>query len=373
MKKDINLALISPSENAYSETFIQNHKRYIDAKVSYYYDGFVPKHLEGKGLLKPSFYNKLKYHIKETIGISSPPNFLRERALAKSFKENKIDIVYAEYGTTGVFVLPICKELNLPLIVNFHGFDASLTEIIKSYGEQYKEMFSYASCVIAVSKTMYDKLIDMGCPEHKIELVIYGVRDEFFLSKPDYSENSFLALGRFVDKKAPYYTILAFKQVVEKYKDARLYYFGDGDLWATCSNLVRYWNLENNVHLMGAKDQSEIIPYFSKVKAFVQHSITASNGDMEGSPVAIIEASAAALSVISTKHAGIPDIVVDGKTGLLVDEHDVDGMAQNMIRILEDNNMAKELGCAGRNYAKENFSMEIHINKLNKVISANYK
>jgi glycosyltransferase involved in cell wall biosynthesis len=85
--------------------------------------------------------------------------------------------------------------------------------------------------------------------------------------------------------------------------------------------------------------------------------------------VAILEASAAGLPVISTIHAGIPDVINNGTTGLLSEEHDVDTMANNMIRLLNNPDLAKQLGAAGKEHIKKYFSLERHINELQKVIN----
>ena len=75
--------------------------------------------------------------------------------------------------------------------------------------------------------------------------------------------------------------------------------------------------------------------------AFVQHSIIAANGDAEGTPVSILEAGAAGVPVISTKHAGIPDLVLDNITGFLVEEHDVEEMILKMIQLLKEPSSAR--------------------------------
>ena len=86
---------------------------------------------------------------------------------------------------------------------------------------------------------------------------------------------------------------------------------------------------------------------------FVQHSVTASNGDTEGFPVVIAEAMVSALPVVSTRHSGIPEGVVEGETGLLVAEGDVDGMGAALARLLADPSLAAKMGAAGRARALE--------------------
>jgi glycosyltransferase involved in cell wall biosynthesis len=282
--------------------------------------------------------------------------------LIKSFYKNKIDIVFAEYGTTGADMVPICKECRLPLVSIFHGYDATTKWIIEKYKEKYQILFDYASTIIAVSDKMKDRLIEMGCSPSKIIKSTYGPNNLFLDLQPNYSEQkSFVAIGRFVNKKAPYYTILAIRKVVEKYPDFKLYFAGDGELHETIHNLIRYFKLENNIELLGIITPKEFASLLTKVSGFLQHSITALNGDMEGTPVSVLEASGAGIPVIATMHAGIPEVIIDGKTGFLVPEHDVDGMAIQIIKLIENPELVKIMGLLGKNNVSINFPIEKHL------------
>jgi len=362
MKK--NIALISSSQNAYSETFIQAHKNYFDANVFFYYKNITQ--LENEGYLSLSRNERMIRRLKLRMRI--PQSSEWEMAIIKSFREHKIDKVYAEYGVVGVQIMPVCKKLNIPLIVNFHGFDASVKSILREYETQYKELFDYAEHIVAVSKTIEEILISLGASPEKITYTPCAPNDNFFDFKPTFSKNAFIAVGRFVDKKAPYYTILAFRKVLEKYPDAKLYLCGDGLLYNTCVNMVNYFQLSNNIIFLGSVSAKELKHLYEKSIAFVQHSVTALSGDMEGTPVSVLEASAAGLPVISTNHAGIPDVILHEKTGLLVNEHDVDKMAEDMIYLLANKDYAKSLGQAGREFVRSNFSMKRHIGILNKLL-----
>ncbi len=358
------LAILSPAQNAYSETFIQAHKELIDAAIYYYYGNSIPFYLEGKGNLNPTY----KKAINKLIGYQKNDfEWDIKQALKKSLKENKIEAVLAEYGTTAARVLPICQELNLPLIVHFHGYDATVYDVLKQHNN-YKELFAYAKYVIAVSKAMFDQLINIGCPKEKLILNTYGPNDAFLKLTPTLKEDQLIAIGRFTDKKAPYYTILAFKNVISQIPNAKLIMAGDGYLLNTCKNLVKLYQLEKNVAFVGVVTPDEYRNYLTNSRAFVQHSITAENGDMEGTPLAVLEAAAAGIPVISTNHAGIPDVVLNNETGLLVDEHDVVGMSDNMLKILQDKSLALQMGKKGKERIKNQFSMQKHIDTLNKLI-----
>jgi len=357
------LAVISPGQNVYTETFIQAHKNIPGMDVYFYYGDHLPMMLEGRGELERHLWKSaLTHYLGRMLGSGFTDR--REDALLRSFKKEGINCVLAEYGPTGAKVLKVCKKAGLPLVVVFLGYDAAMHAILKTYQQPYLDMFEYASKVIVVSRAMQRKVHELGCPTEKITYSPSGPHERFFKNEPGFSQKLFISTGRFVDKKAHYYTILAFNEVLKKHPDARLVIAGDGTLFNACLNLVRFLGIEQAVSLPGAITLDQFADHLSAACAYVQHSITALDGDMEGTPVAIMEASAAGLPVVSTRHAGIPDVVVDGETGWLVDEHDVKGMAGKMLRLLEDLDLAKQMGARGRNFIRETCSREQHLDLL---------
>ncbi len=356
--------MVAPSLNAYSETFIQAQKNGLNAEVFYYYGGDLPLSLEGFGKLK----NRLiswSVRIKRNLGFKTLS--IDETAFVLSLKRNKIQVVLAQYGTTANRIVAICKKLNIPLIAHFHGYDASIDAVIKNC-DNYAAVFTYCNHIIAVSLSMQNRLLEMGCPAEKIIYNPCGPDNSFLALKPQFSEPLFIGIGRFVNKKAPYYNILAFKQLAERFPDARLVIGGQGELYETCKNLVRYYKLGNQILLPGILSQEEFLGYLEKGLAFVQHSVMALSGDQEGTPVAVMEASAAGLPVIATNHAGIPDVILDGETGFLVEEHDVDTMADKMKVLLEDYDLACQLGRKGKERIKSFFTLERHLQTLDELI-----
>ncbi len=337
--------------------------------VRYYYGGFLPNALEGKGELKntdSSILRRLWVKIIMKFNLIERNN--QVELLKSSLKEERVQYVLAEYGLTGVKMIPICKSLNIPLIVHFHGYDASIHDLLQANKKGYEALFKDAAAVVAVSRAMEQKLLSLGCDAAKLHYNTYGPNDAFFELKPHFSRKLLVSVGRFVDKKAPYYTILAFKEVLRKHPDAQLVIGGEGPLLNTCQNLIGYLNIKEHVMLPGVIEPEKFRSYLQDAVAFVQHSVTASNGDMEGTPVAVLEASAAGIPVISTYHAGIPDVIEHEKTGLLIQEHDVDAMAACMIKLLDDVAYAQKLGAAGRENIKQHFSMEKHLKKLSEII-----
>ncbi len=101
-----------------------------------------------------------------------------------------------------------------------------------------------------------------------------------------------------------------------------------------------------------------------RARGFIQHSVAGGDGDMEGTPVAILEAAASGLPVIATRHAGIPEAVLDGQSGWLVDEHDADAFAERMLAICQNPELAVRAGSVGRDHMRTHYRLEDRIGQL---------
>lgn len=357
------LAILSPNVNAYSETFVQAHKQ-LPFDIKFYYNGWIPTQLEGAADLNNfNILERIKKRFKTTFTVS-------QHALRKSLKREKVDCVLAEYFLSAAKNLKVIQSLNLPLIVHFHGYDATYRPDLEQYKREYQLVFAYAKAVIAVSYKMKKDLLAIGCPSEKLFVAHYGPDPHFLELNPKYKSKQFIAVGRFADKKAPYHTIGAFKKVVTQYPKALLVMVGDGPLMFTCKNLVKVWGLEDNIKFTGVLKPVEIRKLMEESLAFVQHSVITDTYDSEGTPVVILEAQAARLPVISTFHAGIPDVVINNVTGLMVEEHDVKGMADHMLSLLSKDGLAAQMGTAGRNRILEHFTREKNLNQLRLIIES---
>ncbi|MAW96654.1 MULTISPECIES: glycosyltransferase [unclassified Leeuwenhoekiella] len=360
----LNIALFSPNKNPYSETFIQAQKKGLSGKVFYYYGSGDFFMLEGeeRNIVR---LNKLQKFRRRFF--KAQTTFLRAENIAASLRKKKIDVILIQYGNHAFSLLPALKAAKLPFIVHFHGYDASVNDIIINSGG-YKEVFERCKYCVAVSEVMYNQLLKLGCPDFKLILNTYGPDPSFLKIEPKFFGKQIIGIGRFVNKKAPHLSILAFAKVVEKHPDAQLLLAGSGVLYNCCIDLAQALNIEDKIRFLGVISPTEYRMELSRSVCFIQHSKTAQNGDMEGTPLAVLEASAAGVPIISTNHAGIPDVVEHGKTGLLCAEGDVDAMAENIIYLLDNPQIVKDMGQAGKIIVKKYFTMERYISSLNEII-----
>jgi len=368
MKNGYTLCIIKPNKSSFSETFVQAHiDRLAGNKLVLYGGAFPVYDNEGNPLIK-SKWGLLSYLVQKKI-FKRKSIAVRTNALKKYLLDKKVDAVFAEYGMVGAMVTEACKLANVPLVIHFHGADVYNKKTVAQYADLYQKAFSYANAFIAVSADMVEKLKELGAPADKIYNASCGVdTDAFPLLDISNSPRNFLAIGRFVEKKSPLSLINAFKLVLVQFPDAGFVMVGDGPLFSDAKNLIKTLNLETNITLTGVLDQQQIKKFMKNTRCFVQHSVTAADGDMEGTPVSILEASSSGLPVVATRHAGIKQAVVDGVTGFLVAEYDIEGMAARMSRLAESPQLAVALGKAGRQYMIENYNMNARIALLDNII-----
>ena len=357
------VCVVLPIPGQLSETFLRAHTERLPAEITVVHGQSA--HVGDSAVLSNSLICRA---IRKVVRIANHRSWDSEIFLSffVAFRRHRPDVVLAEYGPVGVRVMEACKLAKVPLVVHFHGYDASHHDTLRQYRDQYREMFREAQAVVAVSRAMERTLLSLGAPRHKLYYNPYGIDcNAFSGAAPEQSAPVFLTVGRFTDKKAPQITLLAFQQVIRELPNARLRMIGDGPLLGACMDLARALDVAGATTFLGVQPPNVVREEMRCARCFVQHSITAAaTGDSEGTPVAILEAGATGLPVVSTRHAGICDVVVEEETGLLVDEYDVEGMARNMLRIGRDPQLAAQMGVAARNRIKEHFSLDQSIAQL---------
>jgi glycosyltransferase involved in cell wall biosynthesis len=359
------VAVVCAVAPAPSHTYITDHLNYFKC----------PAPIHG---WEPMVGERPVFRLLERLVFKGRRRLLRERGhvqttagYIRAFRQLRAEVVLAEYGDTGVGVMEACRRASLPLVVHFHGRDASRTSVLEQHRATYPRLFDQARGVIAVSRDMTRTLTNLGCPASKLHLIPCGVDpDRFRGASPDTAPPVFIAVGRLIEKKGPLATIAAFREVLSQVPSARLRIIGDGMLRQACETLIRQLRMDHAVSLLGIQPTDVVASEMRGARAFVQHSIRTASGDTEGSPVSVMEASASGLPVVATRHAGIPDLVIDGETGLLVEEGDVRSMARAMIALASQPDLAARLGAAGRRHIAANYSSTHQLAKLDSVLTA---
>lgn len=272
------------------------------------------------------------------------------------------DIVHCQFGTFGLRYLPL-HEIGLAqgkLIVQFRGYDIS--QFIKENGENiYSGLFKKADYFLTNCHFFRDRLIRLGAPPSKTEVVYSGIDCAIFVyrkrEKPESGPIKIGFTGRLVDKKGLDGLIRSFSKAVLADRNLELVLIGDGPLRPMLEELCRSLGVSGRVRFAGAMSQEELIRTLDTCHFFAAPSITAPNGDQDAPVNVLKEAMAMGLPVISTWHGGIPELVENGVSGFLVGENDETALAEKIAYLADHPHVWREMGAAGRKKVEESFDM----------------
>lgn len=298
--------------------------------------------------------NVAKYRLLETTRfLSLPPDALRaepQRWAERFLRDNALDplddvaAVQIHFGPNFNKLAPLFAAYpNLFVVVSFHGYDGSATFRVKG-ADFYDGLFARADRITTPSEFMKQNLVRHGCAPDKITVHHYGKDTAAFAPPPARQDQDgqgqgdrvrLLSVARFVEKKGLEYSLAAFAKA-QAGLDAQYRIVGYGPLEPELTALVRELDVEDKVVFLGQLTNEAVRQEMAQADIFVLTSVTAANGDEEGVPVSLIEAQALGLPVVSSRHAGIPELVAHGETGFLAGERDVTEIAGHMRALMRN-------------------------------------
>jgi colanic acid/amylovoran biosynthesis glycosyltransferase len=287
-------------------------------------------------------------------------------SVIRLLKAQPYDIIHCQFGTFAQegMALRDIGAIQGKLITSFRGYDIS--QIVQQYGEDiYDLLFAKGDFFLANCEYFKNRAIKLGCDEKKIIVHGSGIDSSRFPLKvrnpyPD-GKIRITTTGRLIEKKGIEYSIRAVAKVSKIHQNIQYNIIGDGYLKENLQQLIRELNIADKVHLLGWKNQPEIIEILENSDIFMAPSVTAKNGDQDAPVNTLKEAMLMTLPVIATRHGGIPELVQDGVSGLLVPERDADAIAEKLSYLIEHPEIWTYMGQAGRIYVESNYD----INKLN--------
>ena len=281
-------------------------------------------------------------------------------------KGGPFDIVHCHFGPCGQFGI-FLKDLGVPtgkVSTVFHGYDIS--KYLKTFGNSvYDNLFQKGDIFLPISEYWKEKLVELGCPKEKIAVHRMGIDTTKFvpIERKLHAKRKvqLVSIARLVEKKGVQYGIRAVSRVIETFPNIEYLIIGDGPLRGSLELLIQELHVGEHIHLLGWKEQEAIIDIMRNTDILLVPSVTSRNGNQEGIPVVLMEALAQGIPVVSTYHSGIPELVQEGKSGLLVPEHDVDGLVEKLEYLLTQPERWPEMGKEGRRHVENHYE----INKLN--------
>ena len=344
-----------------SETFIEAQTRHLSC--------FVPRYI-GLGRVVPSLpvpsdsilltsgqsaCAQLGQKLYRRVGLA--PHFHRQAA------KSKASLLHAHFASGGRSALPIVRYLRIPLIVTLHGADVT-TRI--DFQQRYTDLWEEASVFICVSEFIRRKAADAGFPKEKLRVHYIGIdRDDFRPQGKSKKRDIVLFVGRLVEKKGCEFLLHAMALVKRTHASAQTIVIGDGPLRPSLEQLAT--QLAIPCQFLGEQPGPVVREWISAASLFCAPSVTASSGDSEGLGMVFAEAQAMGTPVVSSCHGGIPEIVLDGRTGLLAPEGDSITLALHIARLFEDEHFWKQCVENGIAWVRERFDLKVQTRQLEQI------
>jgi glycosyltransferase involved in cell wall biosynthesis len=367
------IAIATFAFNTGSETFVRRHLQYLNGGntvgLAQRPDGAASF---GKPLLgwhRPGKFRRLLRRLDRRPLLPGLPADPFGKALQDFAAANGVGFLLAEFGTVGVDLFEAAAESGIPMFCYFRGFDASKKLSDGRYRRNLGRMFDKIDGIVAVSQFLLEQLAAVGLRHANAMVIPSGVDCEMF-APGDKDPDLVLNVGRLVEKKAPLTTIRAFAEVARAHPSLRLEMIGSGDLFDSTVAEARALGVADRVQFHGARDQAFVAERMRHAAIYMQHSVTGQDGSTEGAPTSIQEAMAAGAVVVSTRHAGIPDLIAEGRTGLLVAEHDEAGYAAALGRLVAQPELRASMAREARAFAIENLDYRVLYGRLERAIGA---
>jgi len=292
-------------------------------------------------------------------------------------KKQSLDLLHAHFAIDGLYALSLAQKKEIPLVTTLHGFDVTVSnrDLLASRSPSWinyllwqKRFKKGGDKFICVSNFIAEQALRNGFAEDKIVQHYIGIDiDKYQQSDSPCTDGVILHVARLVEKKGTAVLLDAIKLVKSRYDAVPVVIIGDGPLLPQLKAQVISLRLENNVIFTGALAHTDVMAWMRKARMLVLPSLTAKTGDAEGLGMVLLEAAVTGIPVIGTNHGGIPEAIIDEKTGFLVAERDERQLAERILFLLDNETIRSTMGRNARKFVSENFNLAIQTKKLENI------
>lgn len=252
------------------------------------------------------------------------------------------------------------KALGIPVVAHVHAPDLEgFAAARRVHGEALTRVFHLVDRVVVLSEAMARTVRELTGPRTRVEVIYNPVRLTDFAGtpRPASAPPTCLFMGKVGDRKGTFDLAAAIPAVLDRVPGARFVFGGNGAVD----------QLQGQLDALGVSHACEVLGWVSgdaKREAFARATVYCLPSYHEGLPMSILEAMAGALPVVSTPIAGIPESVVDARTGYLVAPGDVDALADRLATLLGDGALSARMGAAGLALARERFAVDVVVSEV---------
>lgn len=275
-------------------------------------------------------------------------------------KEERPDIVHSHLFFATRFVAPLSKLIGIPLVIETAHLREAWRRGIKKMYAIDRFFYRFVDKIVTVSEAVKKYLSeDKKISESKIEVIYNGVDLDKFKSVPKQSNNGQFAIGvigRLEPQKGHKYFLEAVSLLDDRFNDVNFLIVGEGSLKEELYKYCKDLGIEQRVRFLGYRE--DIVSVIAEMDLVILPSL------YEGFPLVILEAQAMGKSVVATNVDGIPEAVINNKTGLIVPPKDSQALKSAIEIFLNNRELGIKMGCAGRKNIEENFDMKKQIEQI---------
>jgi colanic acid/amylovoran biosynthesis glycosyltransferase len=266
-------------------------------------------------------------------------------------------VIHAHFGPAGWEVLTCARDLGIPLLTSFYGYDASSLPRQPGWAERLAQLFAAGSGFLVEGPAMVRRLERLGCPPTRIHLLPITIDVDGYPFRARRLEASealrLLFVGRFAPKKGLPVLLRALARAREELGPFALRVIGGGDGEAEARRLTAELAIDDRVHFLGFRPRSDVVAEMREAHVLAVPSVTAPDGDTEGgAPTILLEAQASGLPVLGTDHADIPFVVAPPYRAYLAPEGSAEALADRLLALRADAGRWPEFAEAGRAHVR---------------------
>lgn len=271
-------------------------------------------------------------------------------------------LLHAHFASGGLSAIALARALDLPLLVTLHGADIT----VRRDDAHIRRLANHVDQFICVSHFIRDRALAAGLPASKLLVHYIGVDLEQFRNLTSASpEGGVLFVGRLVQKKGCETLIRAMQIVQQSAPQRELTIIGDGPLRPALESLSR--ELGVRCSFAGSQPSLVVREHLSRARVFCAPSEQAADGDSEGLGIVFAEAQAMGVPVVSTLHGGIPEVVANGSTGILVPERQPRALAEALLLLLSNDDLWNNLRRNAPIHIQRSFDLVAQTAKLEQI------
>lgn len=289
--------------------------------------------------------------------------------LVPFLSEARFDVIHAHFAPNALRILPALQAglLRAPLLTTFHGYDAN--SFPGRYGHNvYRNLFDIGDRFTVGTAFMARRVLDLGCSPDKLVQIPMGIELSSFpfatRSRERGEPIQILSVARLVEVKGLEYGIRAFAAIAQNHTNLRYVIAGDGPLRAELEQLAHTLGMAERIHFLGTQSPRQSHALYRSSHLFLHSGIVSKTGAVESQSIVLAEAQASGLPVVASRIGGIPEVVIEGESAILVPTGDVKALSGQLESLVNRPNRWPTMGRAGRAFVEREFSSATMIRRL---------